>query len=34
MVSKKRNGSAMANAGVFDSRHGPCADFLVFHVGA
>jgi transglutaminase-like putative cysteine protease len=30
-VSKKRNGSANANAGVFDSRHGPCADLLVFH---
>jgi hypothetical protein len=28
---KKRNGSANANAGVFDSRHGPCADLLVFH---
>ena len=31
MVSKKRNGSANANAGVFDNRHGSCADLLVFH---
>jgi len=31
MLLKKRNGSAIANAGVFDSRHGPWADLLVFH---
>jgi len=30
-VSNKRNGSALANAGVFDNRHGPWADLLVFH---
>ena len=30
MVSEKRNGSANANAGVFDSRHEPWADWLVF----
>ena len=26
---KKANGNAMVSAGVFDSRHGPCADLLV-----
>ena len=32
MLLKKRKGSAIANAPVFDSRHGPwVADLLVFH---
>ena len=30
-LMKKLNGSAIANAGVFDSRHVPWADLLVFH---
>jgi hypothetical protein len=30
-VSKKRKGNAKARAGVFDKRHGPCADLLVYH---
>src|ERR1035437_8170602 len=28
---KYRTGSASASAGVIESRHGPCADLLVFH---
>ncbi|ACK78256.1 hypothetical protein AFE_0516 [Acidithiobacillus ferrooxidans ATCC 23270] len=28
---KKANGNAMVSAAVFDSRHGPCADLLMFH---
>ena len=28
---KKAHGNAMVSADVFDSRHGPCADLLVFH---
>ena len=28
-VSKKRKGNAKARAGIFDQRHGPCADWRV-----
>ncbi len=28
---KYRTGKANASAGIFDSRQGPCADFLVLH---
>ncbi len=31
MLLKKRNGGAIASAGVLDNRHGPWADLLVFH---